>query len=133
MLCITKVTTMKKTSNLFMLTKRGGTYQTKYYDGKAYPILTDELRREIREFVQTRLKHRIDKSIKDDKGTCVLGAGIQMPVFLNQKEKYPYNITLLETNFQGNVSIYRRLLPAIKFLKKYYPHLNTNYYDGRMD
>lgn len=123
---------MKETSD-FMLTKRGGRHQTKSYDGKTYPILTDELRKEIHEFVQTRLKHRIDKSIKDDKGACVFGAGIQMPVFRNRKDKYPYDITLLETHFQGNVSIYRRLLPAIKFLRKYYPHLNTKYYDGRMD
>src|SRR5688572_14631137 len=99
---------MKEGSDLFMLTKRGGRYQTKSYDGKAYPILTDELRREIKDFVNVKLAHRIDKSIRDDKGCCVLGAGIQMPVFLNRKAKYPYNITLLETNFQGNVSIYRR-------------------------
>lgn len=118
---------------LFMLTKRGGRYQTKSYDGKAYPILTEELRREIREFVETKLEHRIDKSIRDDEGCCVIGAGILMPVFLNRRTKYPYNITLLDTNFQGNVSIHRRLDPAIKFLQKYYHHLNTFYYDGRMD
>lgn len=124
---------MKETSDLFMLTKRGGRYQTKSYNGKAYPFLTQELRKEIREFVQTKLEHRIDKSIKKDEGTCVGGAGIHMPVFLSKRKKYPFDIRLLHTRFQGNISTYRCLEPVIKFLKKHYPHLNTFYYDGWMD
>ena len=117
----------------FILYESSTGQQTKMHRGETFPILNPQLKAELNELAEVELKPRMDNSISDDEGTCVLGAGIVIQVFKSVRHKYPFDFMLLKAPFQGNVSNYKSLKPVIEFLKKQYPHLKATYYDGRMD
>lgn len=120
-------------TQFFALRSTAMKHKTKSFENFYYPILTEELAAELRKFTHEELIPRIDNSVTEDKGTCVIGGGIFIRIFQNGRKKYPSEYKLLDSHFQGNISVSQSLQPVIEFLNSKYPHLNAFFYEGRMD